>query len=297
MSKVVKRTKLKRPFKIALGMVLVVVFGVFLSFFWSSDDKLEEKEEDNDVEDIEEVVKAWNKDDNIFTNENNSLLDKMRYIASLDSRFSKVVEDFESYPEEMLAMLIKNPDMSSFVLDYKDKKDKAASDDVGYVVKGVLPLLLQYDERWGYNSYGEGMIALTGCGPTALSMVVTGLTGNNTYTPKAIGDFAEEKGYYTSVGTSWDLMTKGVESFGVEGREIALNKNIILRELRSGHPVICSMKPGDFTALGHFIVLVREENGKFKINDPNSRERSNRLWDYEELEDQIKNLWAFQVKA
>ena len=53
------------------------------------------------------------------------------------------------------------------------------------------------------------------------------------------------------------------------------------------------MGPGDFTATGHFLVLTGWEDGKFRINDPNSRENSERLWAYEEIQDQIRNLWAF----
>ena len=53
------------------------------------------------------------------------------------------------------------------------------------------------------------------------------------------------------------------------------------------------MRKGDFTTTGHFIVLVGIEDGKIKVNDPNSKERSNLLWDYERLEYQIKTLWEF----
>lgn len=37
------------------------------------------------------------------------------------------------------------------------------------------------------------------------------------------------------------------------------------------------------------------EEGKFVINDPNSTENSERLWSYDELKGQIKNLWACRV--
>ncbi|WP_302163519.1 hypothetical protein [[Ruminococcus] torques] len=40
-------------------------------------------------------------------------------------------------------------------------------------------------------------------------------------------------------------------------------------------------------------MLTKVENGKIKVNDPNSRIRSGQLWDYERLEPQIQNLWAF----
>ena len=72
-----------------------------------------------------------------------------------------------------------------------------------------------------------------------------------------------------------------------------MSRDEIFAELESGHPIICSMRPGDFTSTGHFIVLVGIEDGKIRVNDPNSRVRSGQLWEYETLEYQINNLWAF----
>lgn len=41
------------------------------------------------------------------------------------------------------------------------------------------------------------------------------------------------------------------------------------------------MRPGDFTTIGHFILLTGVEDGKIKVNDPNSKIRSSKLWDYD----------------
>ena len=38
--------------------------------------------------------------------------------------------------------------------------------------------------------------------------------------------------------------------------------------LENGEPVICSMRPGDFTTKGHFIVLVGMEDGKIRVQCP-----------------------------
>ena len=70
----------------------------------------------------------------------------------------------------------------------------------------------------------------------------------------------------------------------------------IYNELENGHPIICSMRPGDFTSVGHFIVLTGMEDGKIRVNDPNSLTRSRQLWDYSTLSDQISNLWVFEKK-
>ena len=88
-------------------------------------------------------------------------------------------------------------------------------------------------------------------------------------------------------------MTEGAAAFGVFGQEIGLSRETVFSELESGHPIICSVRPGDFTSTGHFIVLAGAENGKIRVNDPNSRVRSEMLWEYDRLEPQINNLWAY----
>ena len=175
-----------------------------------------------------------------------------------------------------------------------DKTDENADALIGEVAAGEIPLLLQWDERWGYSVYGDNMIAVNGCGPTAVAMVVSGLLCDPSVTPYKVAKFAEEQGYYAGEsGTSWTLMSEGVQSFGIWGEELGLSRSEVFSALESGCPIICSMRPGDFTTTGHFIVLTKVENGKIKVNDPNSRIRSGQLWDYERLEPQIQNLWAF----
>ena len=43
--------------------------------------------------------------------------------------------------------------------------------------------------------------------------------------------------------------------WGLTCRESNGNESEIAKELEAGHPVICSMRPGDFTDIGHFIIL------------------------------------------
>ena len=62
--------------------------------------------------------------------------------------------------------------------------------------------------------------------------------------------------------------------------------------LDSGKVIICSMKPGDFTQEGHFIVIRGYENNLFYVNDPNSAARSEVGWEYIRLRSQISNMWA-----
>ena len=159
-----------------------------------------------------------------------------------------------------------------------------------------IPLLLQTDGRWGEGAYGNSNIEVSGCAPTCMSMVVVGLTHNEKATPKMLAEYAQNEGYYVEgVGTVWDFFAKGGQKFGVDGKEISLDKTVVMRQLTAGNPIVCSMRPGDFTTEGHFIVLTGVSGGMIEIHDPASSERSDRLWDYDVLEPQIKNLWAFSL--
>ena len=196
---------------------------------------------------------------------------------------------------DTLRQLVKNnPETIDFVRDYQTKKDVPPAENIGEVTAGVIPHLLQWDERWGYQIYGDNMIAVNGCGPTVISMVASGLTGDNTITPYKVAKFAEQNGYYEGdAGTSWALMTEGAAQFGIHGEEMGLSEEAVFSALENGSPIICSMGPGDFTATGHFIVLVGLEDGKIRVNDPNSVKRSEKLWDFETLYTQISNLWVY----
>lgn len=205
-----------------------------------------------------------------------------------------VYEQAGDMSDTLRGLVENNPETADFVRNYQMKKDLPPAEDVGEVTVGVIPHLLQWDERWGYQIYGDNMIAVNGCGPTVISMVAAGLTGDRTVTPYKVAKFAEENGYYEGeAGTSWSLMTEGARQFGIYGEEMGLDENMIFSALENGNPIICSMRPGDFTTTGHFIVLVGTEDGKIRVNDPNSKKRSEKLWDYETLYPQINNLWVY----
>ena len=215
-------------------------------------------------------------------------------MALTDPKVREVVAHKDQYPEELIELLENNAETADFVLGYPEKKDTAPAETIGDVTQGEIPLLLQWDERWGYAYYADDMIAVNGCGPTAIAMVAAGLTGDNTVTPYKVAQFSAGNGYYAGdSGTSWSLMTEGAQQFGIYGEEMGLSEDEVFSALENGHPIICSMRPGDFTTTGHFIVLTGVEDGKIRVNDPNSRVRSGKLWDYSRLEYQINNLWVY----
>lgn len=201
------------------------------------------------------------------------------------------------YPGSLRELVRNNPETIGFVEHYPEKKDFQGKIDVSDDLKGDIPLFLQWDERWGYRQYGGDFMAVNGCGPTCLSMVWCGLTGKSKWNPYKVAQKAEKEGYYVKgAGTSWELMTNGAEALGLKVENLSLNEKYILDCLKTHHPIICVVGPGDFTTQGHFLVLTGvDEDGKILINDPNSPKRSDKKWELKRLLPQIRNLWAYSV--
>lgn len=70
----------------------------------------------------------------------------------------------------------------------------------------------------------------------------------------------------------------------------------IKQHLDQGDIVICSVRQGDFTTGGHFILLYDYDDEGFSINDPFSLYRSGQKWDYGKIRSQIKAVWALKAK-
>lgn len=222
--------------------------------------------------------------------------EKLQYIAGYYPAAKPVAANPDAYPKELIELLIRNPETASFVANYPEGKPKHTNVNLKKEpMQNGFPHLLQWDTRWGYDSYGESTIALSGCGPTCLSMVYMGLTGDTDATPAVLCRQSAENGYYKKgSGTLWTLMTNGAKQLGLTSREIPLDASAMKSELKKGHPLILSLRKGDFTTDGHFIVVTGiGDNGEFQVLDPNSRLRSQKTWSMEQLKKQISNIWAF----
>ncbi len=208
-----------------------------------------------------------------------------------DSRVEEILQHPDRYPASFLDMLAKNPETLDFVLGYPEHGNDKPAERLDESLD-EMPLLIQWDSRWGYQPYGDSTLAVSGCAPTCLSMVAAYLTRNAEITPNAVARFADSEGFYVSgIGTSWEFFHHGTREFGVIADELPLDESVINSALDRGHPIVCSMMPGDFTTQGHFIVLYCREDGGYIVRDPNSHIRSERVWTYSEISRQINNLW------
>ena len=214
------------------------------------------------------------------------------------SVYDRMIYEQKGYPESLINLAEKNPETAQFVKDYENYEGNPDDIDISKEVeKGEIPLFLQWDERWGYASYGDSCIGISGCAPTCLSMVIFSLTRDETATPDALADYAMRHNYYVQgKGTLWSFLTDAGSKYSVQGTEMSLDENTMKAELDEGHPIIASMRPGDFTTEGHFIVIYGYDEEGFLVHDPNSRLRSEEKWTFQTLYPQIKNLWAYSME-
>lgn len=205
-----------------------------------------------------------------------------------------------AWPQELIDLLDKNPDTEEFVLGYPYHNDADEYIDISGDIGSYneVPEFYQWDQRWGYKTYGSNLMGLTGCGPTCLSMVAVHLLGDTSMNPAWMADYAMENGYYdyeNMSGTFWTLMSDGANGLGLEAIEITAEEQRMIDNLEAGNPIICIMGPGVFTDEGHFIVITGYSDGKFTIHDPNSIENTEKEWEYDEFADQILNIWTYRL--
>lgn len=217
--------------------------------------------------------------------------------AGMSKNAEIIYENRDRYPETLLSAYLNNPEMEDFLAGYLDAGIPQSTATEGLTAQEQqqeFPLLLQWDKRWGYVSYGGSIIGLSGCGPTCLSMVLISLTGQTDQTPAQVASFSEASGYYVEgSGTAWSLMTEGASRLGLSARELSLDESVMKAALDRGEPIICTVGAGDFTTQGHFILLYDYNEQGFLVNDPNCIARSQQAWTFERLRGQIKNLWAY----
>ena len=138
----------------------------------------------------------------------------------------------------------------------------------------------QLDERYANQPYGTDHIGGYGCGPTAMSIVVSSLT-NETVDPIQMARWSYENGYWCSKSGSYHaLIPAAAEAWGlpVEGCSASEGQKLV-DALADGKLVVAIMTKGHFTSSGHFIVLRGVKDGKILVADPASYDRSGMEWD------------------
>ncbi len=219
----------------------------------------------------------------------------LQQMAQGDETIADIYGNYTAYSDKMLEALANNPEMADFVKGSLTAGKQAEGGLTETERNQDFPLFLQWDPRWGYAEYGqeESNIGLSGCGPTCLSMVLYYLTGNEELTPDRIARYSMDNGYYVpGSGTAWALLEDVPALYGLDVSQPRVSERTLRQAIDQGKMIICSMRPGDFTAAGHFIVIYGYDEEGFLVNDPNCVARSRKNWDYQTIGKQMKNIWV-----
>ena len=164
----------------------------------------------------------------------------------------------------------------------------------------------QGEEPWASSPYGPDDIGGYGCGPTAMSMVVSSLTGQ-TVDPAAMARWAYESGFCAPGSGSYNsLIQAAASAYGLEATSWTdLTADALTQALASGQLFVALMTKGHFTSSGHFILLRGLTlEGTVLVADPNSRERSLTAWDPQLIIDELSRtrssgapLWCISTIA
>ena len=306
----------KDIYKYRMMLLLFVMFIVMILIsvaIYKGDKKeiqqatIEQQKEQEEIEAKAEQVRKDAEYLKIGEDEHTIPKDKAEKIIE---KFAKQNDISESeYNSDMKELLEKHTEAYDFVINYPLRKDDpkytAGTAELTEDVS-TMPKLYQWDDRWGYKSYGSGVLGFTGCGPTCLSMVASYLLKDKTITPSYVADYSTENGYsIEGNGSSWDLMYTGAINMGLTVTELALVEDTIASKLKEGKPVILVLSEGRFTTSGHYIVLedyIGEKNeaglyegGDFIMHDPNCSYNTERTWKYNDFQGDVENIWVYDA--
>lgn len=206
------------------------------------------------------------------------------------------------YPQKLIELLARKPETEEYVCRYPLEYGEDHPIDISsHADDEGVPLFIQWDQQWGYLDYTGNVFGLAGCGPTCMSMIMYHFTRDAKYTPAYMLEFAESNSRYAvdGYGTQWAFFKEGGKELGLDVKELTgeqiKSESQIASIVNSGRIIVMNVSPGVFTTVGHYLLVVGYEDGKFQINDPNSEINSEKLWEFEEFSDQIRMMWSFAM--
>ena len=196
----------------------------------------------------------------------------------------------------------------------KSVKEDVYDNGVNYGSEYVLTKAIFYDQT-NYSDVifcgrtkPKATIKTSGCGVTAVAIIMSTYKNSNNYDPVRMMNDAYKAGYcgYGISGTSTSFFKKEAQDLGYKylklGKSKTSDKNMVLEHLRQGKLLIAHMGPGKFTSSGHYIVLggINPETKEVYVYDPydtnnksNSRKSGNGWYSFNDII--VKQAFAFYL--
>jgi hypothetical protein len=153
------------------------------------------------------------------------------------------------------------------------------------------------NQQYNQSNGSPDTMGARGCGPTAMSMVASQLTGQK-YDPVTMANVAEKGGYSTDVGTTPNYFSEVGNSLGLGVNQYNANPDSIRSVLKSGQPVILqgqsnSDTDSPYTKSGHYVVGVGlDSNGGVMVNDPRGTQYS-KSYSMDKVTNGVGAMWGF----
>lgn len=206
-----------------------------------------------------------------------------------NEKINWIYQNFDNLSDTDINLVGNDTDISEFIYNYHNgiyEFDYYEGESVDFNRK--TPFYLQWDNRWAYNKLGSSVIGFTACGPTSIAMILNRLNPNLNLNPKILSEDADN--FMTNEGIDWSFFTYASNKYGFNIKTVGLDKDQMI-EILKDYPLLVSVKSGYFTLGGHILVIDSYKNGKFIINDPNSIKNSQKTWTFNQLKDDIVNMW------
>lgn len=163
-----------------------------------------------------------------------------------------------------------------------------------------FPLLLQTDLRWANEAYGNGTgqndLATNGCAITSLAMVLSYREHRTVY-PTEILQWSGDRYYEAGQGTAWSIFPAFAQNYGLNVQNLEKDQAKIQQSLNQNLPIVVSVTPGEFTDVGHIMVIKKSvQTEQVIVYDPNdSSDKAHYKQEYtlDQLMPQLANAWVY----
>lgn len=153
-----------------------------------------------------------------------SVRDDLAAAVERDGQLDAIAADAGSYPEGLIALALAEPDAVAFVHGWPQAEKTFGEFGSQSLAKNEVPTLMTWDTRWGYGTYGDGPMALTGSGPVAMAAATMGLLGTTDHNPAAIAQAAMDAQAATGdSGTAASFFVDKAADLGVTVEELKVN--------------------------------------------------------------------------
>lgn len=116
-----KEKKIKKSVKLLLFLCIIVIGLIYLNNTTKDTDNITSN---NDIKENKEIKEdKSNEETKEVDYDSLDTLGKLEYLSTKDKRINKIIDNYDKYPEILLEMLTRNSDMTSYMLDYPEKKE------------------------------------------------------------------------------------------------------------------------------------------------------------------------------